>query len=314
MMRSAWKEGLMSMRELRIRRVRRSLLYVPGNSPNLVQNAAIFGPDVVMLDLEDSVPLDQKDAARALVFEALKRLDFSGVEVLVRVNGLDTPFAEADLEAAVRGGADGVRLPKAEDGDVVKRCDELLGELEYEHGREVGGTSMVVSIESARAVMNAYEIASASPRVVAVALGAEDFTADVGAERTRGGEELEYARGAILVAAKAAGVQAIDTIYPDVDDEEGLIEETRLVKRLGFDGKSLISPRQIEAVHRVFAPSESEIAWARRVFEAFEEARGRGLGVVSLDGRMIDRPVVERARRVLALAGEHAAVEVEGGI
>lgn len=283
-------------------KLRRTLLYVPGNKPNLVQSAAVFGPDSIMLDLEDAVLASEKDAARMLVAQALKSVDFAGIEVLVRINGLDSELGFQDLAAIMPSRPDGIRFPKVNTADDIHQMDELLTKYERELGIEEGKTFVIASLESAMAIENAFAIAKASPRMQGIAIGAEDYTADLKTTRSREGTELFYARSAIVTAARAAGIMAIDTVFSDINDEEGLVNETQLVKQLGFDGKSVINPRQIGPVHRVFRPTEKEIEKASAIIGAFEEAKEKGSGVVALNGKMIDRPVVLRAQRVMELA------------
>ncbi|MGE5707443.1 MAG: aldolase/citrate lyase family protein [Bacteroidota bacterium] len=283
-------------------KLRRTLLYVPGNKPNLVQSAAVFGPDSIMLDLEDAVLASEKDAARMLVAQALKSVNFAGIEVLVRINGLDSELGFQDLAAIMPSRPDGIRFPKVNTADDIHQMDELLTKYERELGIEEGKTFVIASLESAMAIENAFAIAKASPRMQGIAIGAEDYTADLKTTRSREGTELFYARSAIVTAARAAGIMAIDTVFSDINDEEGLVTETQLVKQLGFDGKSVINPRQIGPVHRVFRPTEKEIEKASAIIGAFEEAKEKGSGVVALNGKMIDRPVVLRAQRVMELA------------
>lgn len=283
-------------------RLRRTLLYVPGNSPNMVQDCMIYGADTVLLDLEDSVSVNEKDAARYLVKYALQNLDFSYSEVAVRINGMDTPFWHDDLRMIVPAGVDIVRLPKAETSSGIKRLDDAIAEIEKCNGMEYGTVRIMVSIESAKGLINAYDIATASQRMVAIAIGGEDFTADLQVRKTREGKELFVARGELIIAARAAGVDAIDSVFSDVNDEEGFRTETEMAKALGFDGKSVINPRQIPIVHEVFTPSEKEIEEAIRVKKAIKDAEEKHSGVISLDGKMVDKPIVKRAERTLKLA------------
>lgn len=283
-------------------KLRRTLMYVPGNQPSLVQNAAVFGPDSIMLDLEDAVLATEKSAARILVAKALKAVNFMGKEVLVRINGLDSELGYQDLEAIMPSKPDGIRFPKVNTPDDIHKMDALLKEHERKNGIPEGQTFIIASLESTLAIEHAFAIASASPRMQGIAIGAEDYTADLKTTRSREGTELFYARSAIVTAARAAGIMAIDTVFSDINDEEGLIAETKLIKQLGFDGKSVISPRQIGPVNDVFRPTEKEIEKASAILGAFEEAKAKGSGVVALNGKMIDRPVVLRAQRVMEMA------------
>jgi citrate lyase subunit beta / citryl-CoA lyase len=290
-------------------RLRRSLLYVPGNMPSMLQNIPLFNCDGVIIDLEDAVPLSEKDAARILVKRFLGNFTERNKEVLVRINPLDSKWGFDDLKTVLPALPDGVRLPKADTPEIVERLDTLLTEFEEELGVEIGRFGILPSIESARGIINATGIAATSKRVFALAFGAEDYTASMEIERTKGGEELFNARTRVLWAARAAGIQAIDTIFADVNDMEGLARETELVKSLGYTGKSLVNPRQIDVVHEAFAPKQEEIDYALNVIEAIKRARLMGTGVISLGGRMVDAPVVKRAVRVLRTAYAHGLVE-----
>ena len=285
-------------------KLRRSMLYVPGNAPSMLRDAHIYGPDSVMFDLEDAVSPREKDTARHLVFRAIKHFDYNGVERVVRVNGLDTPHGLEDIAAVVAAGVDAVRLPKTDCAQDIIDMARAVESAELRFGRKPGSTLLIAAIETARGILNAREIATASPRLVAIAIGAEDFVTDLHTTRSPEGVELLAARSLLVMAARAAGIMAIDTVFTGVDDEEGFLREVRLAKQLGFDGKSLIHPSQIALTHSVYTPSAQETAKARRVIAAAAEAEAKGSGVVSLDGKMIDKPIVQRAQRVLALAGE----------
>ena len=283
-------------------RLRRSMLFVPGNNPGMMSDAHIYGSDALMFDLEDSVAMREKDAARLLVFHALKTIHYGDCERVVRVNPLDTPYGKADIEAMVAAGAEVIRLPKTEKAQDILDTEAEIEKAEKKFGIPIGRTRMMAAIESAFGIVNAYSIASASNRLVAVAIGAEDYCANLKTSRSKEGSELFFARSAIVVAARAAGIDAIDTVFSDVNDEDQLIRETQAIKQLGFDGKSVINPRQIKPVHRVFTPTADEISKAQHILAASREAEARGSGVVSLNGKMIDRPVVIRAERTLELA------------
>lgn len=293
--------------------LRRTMLYVPGNNAGMIKDVHIYGSDSIMFDLEDSVSMKEKDAARFLVFQALKTIDYGDKEIVVRVNGLDTPFGREDFRAMVHAKPDIIRLPKTEKPEDVVQADLLITELEKEAGIEVGTIKLFAAIESALGILNAYSIAIASKRLVGIAIGAEDFVTDLKTSRSKEGVELLAARSQIVFAARAAKISAIDTIFSNVEDEEGLIRETSLIKQLGFDGKSVINPRQIETVHKIFTPSEAEIKNAIRVLEAIKEAEAKGSGVIALDGKMIDKPIVERAIRVLDLASAARIYNKESG-
>ncbi len=283
-------------------KLRRTMMYVTGNNPANVMDAHLYGPDSIMFDLEDSVSLKEKDSARFLVYNALTTMDYGGTETVVRINGLDTPFGREDLEAMVRAQPDIIRLPKTETAEDVLEVERIIAEIEEKSGIEVGTTKMMAAVESPLGVMNAYEIAKSSKRLIGIAIGAEDFVTNMKTVRSRNGVELMAARSQIVLAARAAGIYALDTVFSDINDEEGFIEETRLIKQLGFDGKSVIHPRQVSLVHNVYAPTQKEIKNALRVLDAIEEAERNGSGVIALDGKMIDVPIVDRAYRVLELA------------
>jgi citrate lyase subunit beta/citryl-CoA lyase len=293
-------------------KLRRTMMYVPGNNPGMIKDAHIYGADSIMFDLEDSVSLNEKDAARFLVYNALKTIDYEGVETVVRINGLDT-FGMEDLEAIVRAQPDVIRLPKTESAQDIIDVENEIARIEKEAGIPVGKTKMMAAVEGALGVLNAREIATASKRLMGIAIGAEDYVTDIKTTRSPEGIELLFGRSQILLAARAAGIYAFDTVYSDVNNEEGFENEVKLIKQLGFDGKSVINPRQIGPVHDIYTPSEKEINKSIRVIKAAEEAKKRGSGVVSLDGKMVDKPIIERAQRALMLA-EAAGVYVnEGG-
>lgn len=291
-------------------KLRRSLLYVPGNMPSMLQNIPLFQCDAVQIDLEDAVPLSEKDAARILVRRFLDNYKVRNKEILVRINGLDTKWALDDLKTVLPARPDGIRLPKADTPEVVEHLDTLLTEYEEELGLRVGHFKILPSIETAEGVLNAPKTARASDRLIGLAFGAEDYTATMEINRTKTGEELFNARMNVLWGAKAAGIQAIDSIFADVNDMEALRKETELIKKLGFTGKCMINPRQIDIIHEVFAPKQEEVDYALEVMDAIKRAREMGTGVISLKGKMIDRPVVVRAARVLNTARAHGMVDI----
>lgn len=293
-------------------KLRRTMMFVPGNNPAMVKDAGIFGADSIMFDLEDAVSLSEKDAARYLVYEALKTVDYGRSELVVRINGLDTPFYRNDIKAMVKAGIDVIRLPKVETADMIRDLEGLVAEAEIEFGREIGTTHLMAAIESARGVVNANEIARSSERMIGIALSAEDYTTDMKTHRYPDGQELLYARNVILHAARAAGIAAFDTVFTDLNDEAGFKRETELIHQLGFDGKSLINPRQIDMVNQVYQPLKKEIIVAQNVIAAIENAKQKGSGVISMNGQMVDRPVVLRAERVMRLAKANNLVDEEG--
>ncbi len=285
-----------------MKQLRRTMLYVPGNNPGMVMDAGIYNSDCIMFDLEDSVSLKEKDSARFLVYEALTTLDYPGKELVVRINSLDTDMGISDLEAMVRTGKVVIRLPKTECAKDVIDCEREIERIERENGIEIGHTRMMAAIESAAGVLNAKEIALSSKRLIGIAIGAEDYVTDLRTSRSADGIELLFGRSMVLLAARTAGIDAIDTVFSDLNDEEGFRREVAFIKQLGFDGKSVINPRQIKPVHEVFTPSQKEIDKALAVMDAIEEANSRGSGVISLNGKMIDKPIVERAQYVLDIA------------
>ena len=280
-------------------KLRRSRLYLPGNEPKFYPNAGLHKPDGVILDLEDSVAPTEKDSAQLIVRNALRAIDFYGSERMVRINQL--PQGLDDLKYIVPHNVHVILIPKVETADQIKKVDAEVERLKKVH-RIKNDIFFMPIIESALGVINVYEIGIASDKTCALAIGLEDYTADIGTQRTNEGKESFYARSALINAAKAAGVQAIDTVFSDVNDMDGLRESVIEAKGLGFEGKGCIHPRQIQIVHQAFAPSESEIAKAQKIVTAFEEAKAKGLGVVSIGSKMIDAPVVKRAVNTLEKA------------
>jgi citrate lyase subunit beta/citryl-CoA lyase len=285
-----------------VKRLRRTMLYVPGNNPAMIRDAHIFGSDSIMFDLEDSVALTEKDSARFLVYNALTTIDYGDTEKVVRVNPLNTPFGHEDFEAMVRAKPDVIRLPKTERADDVIEAEQLIEKIEEASGIQKGDIKLMAAIESALGIINAYDIAVSSKRLVGIALGAEDLVTDLKTKRYDDGLELLFARSQLLFAARGTGIAALDTVYSNVNNEEGFRKEVELIKKLGFDGKSVINPRQIEPVHQIFTPTQKEIDYSIRVIQAIEEAHAKKSGVISLDGKMIDKPIADRAKRVLDLA------------
>jgi citrate lyase subunit beta / citryl-CoA lyase len=282
-------------------KLRRSMLFLPGANAAMLSTAFVYKADSIMFDLEDAVSLREKDAARLLVYHALQNPAYADIETVVRINPLNTPFGLLDLEAAVRAGVDIVRLPKTDTPDDVRELETQVERIERECGREVGSTKLMAAIESASGVINALAIATASKRMVGIALAGFDYVMDMQTERGDG-TELFYARCAVLHAARMAGIDAFDVVYSDVNNEEGFLKEVDLIRRLGFNGKSLINPRQIELLHNAYAPTEEDVDYAQRVIAAAEKAEREGLGVIALNGKMIDAPIVNHARRVLQKA------------
>lgn len=276
-------------------------MFVPGNNPAMMSDAFIYSPDSIMLDLEDSVTMAEKDAARLLVHNALKTIDYGNTEMVVRVNPLNTPYGKKDVEAVVKAGVDVIRMPKTETAEEVVELEKEIERVEKEIGC-LGRTQIMAAIESTKGIINAYAIATASKRMMGIALGAEDYCANLKTQRTPSGDELLLARETIVVAARAAGIYALDTVYSNLNDMETFRKEVELIKRLGFDGKSIINPRQIEIINEVFTPTEKEIEKAKTIVAAIKEAAAKGSGVIAVNGKMVDKPVVTRAEHTIELA------------
>lgn len=280
-------------------RFRRSRLYLPGNNPKIMINAGLHQPDGIILDLEDSVASEKKDEARLLVRNALRSVDFYGAERMVRINQL--PRGLDDLDAVIPHWVNLILLPKAESAEDVATVDERIQSLRKAHHLEYDVWLMPI-IESAKGVINAYSIATASPSVAALAIGLEDYTADLGTQRSDSGRESFFARSQVVNAARAAGIQPIDSVFSDVSNMEALAANVAESKAMGFDGMGCIHPRQIPVIHNGYAPADTEIDKAKNIVLAFDEAATLGLGVVSIGSKMIDPPVVKRALHTIDLA------------
>ncbi len=280
-------------------RYRRSRLYLPGNSPKLMLNAGIHQPDGIILDLEDAVAPAKKDEARLLIRNALRQIDFYGAERMVRINQI--PRGLDDLTYLAPHNVNLILIPKCETAEQVNQVDEKIAQIAAQHSVTQPIYLMPI-IESALGVVNAYQIAATSKNVVALAIGLEDYTADLGASRTKEGHESFYARSRLVNAARAAGIQAIDSVFSDVSDMEALRDVVLESKALGFDGMGCIHPRQIKVIHEFYAPSTQEVEKAQKIVRAFDQATEKGLGVVSVGSKMIDPPVVKRAQRTIDLA------------
>ncbi|MEL7633476.1 MULTISPECIES: aldolase/citrate lyase family protein [Sporomusa] len=278
--------------------LRRTMLFMPGNNPGMLQNGGVFGADALILDLEDAVAPQEKDAARLLVAQALQTVDYAASEKVVRINPLDT-FAAEDIKAIVPCRPDALLVPKVEKPEDIIEVVRMAAAAEQPGQPPV---KLIALLETPAGIAEAYRIAKADARVVALAFGAEDYTAALGAKRTKEGTEIFSARSIVVNSAAAAGIQSIDTPFTDVNDREGLIEDTELAKQLGFKGKLAINPRQIDDIHKVFNPTEKDIDWAQRVIKSIRKAEAEGSGVASLDGKMVDAPIVARAERILYLA------------
>ena len=283
-------------------RLRRTMMFMNAQKPGLIKDAYIYGVDSIMLDLEDAVAENQKDAARFSLYHALKTIDYGDTEVIVRINGLDTPHWQEDIRVCVAGGADGIRIAKCESAQDVKTVEEHVLAAEKEFGVEEGRTLLMAALESPKGILNAYEICAASPRMFGVAISGGDFRKCMQTKFHPDGMDMLTARGMMLIAARAAGVQCFDTVFTDLDDNEGFEAEVRQNKEMGFDGKSLINPKQIRLVHEVFAPTEKEVAQAEAMVSAFREAQAKGIGVFTVNGKMVDVAFIPGAERTLKLA------------
>ena len=282
--------------------MRRSMLFLPGNTPNIIVNGEILGADAVILDLADAVAPAETDSARILVRNALGSRGFGKCEVIVRINAIDTAYWQKDLEAIIPVRPSLIMPPKTACADDVLAVDAYITRLEEKLGLEHGAVGLIPLIETALGVENAFQIASASPRVKAIFLGGEDLTADLRCKRTKEGQEIFYARSRMVVAARAAGVEVYDTPFTDVNDDEGIYTDAQLAKSLGFTGKASISPRHVKAINEVFSPSMKDIDYAYEVMEAIRIGKEQGKGAVSLRGKMIDAPIVARAQQTIDAA------------
>ena len=291
--------------------MRRSMLFLPGNNPNMLINGNCLGSDAVIFDLEDAVSPAEKDAARILVRNTMRYMDFRGCEIIVRINAIDTPYWQKDIDEILPYKPGLILLPKTGTAQDVLAADAYITEAEKRLGFEENTVGLMPLIETALGVENAFIIASATKRVKALFLGAEDLTADLQCKRTKEGREIEYARTRLVVAARAAGVDVYDTPFTDVNDDEGIVKDAELAKALGFTGKASISPRHVEVINSVFSPTQQEVDYAYEVMEAITLAKSQGKGAIALRGKMIDAPIVARAERTIAMA---QALGMERGV
>ncbi|MBE6934054.1 MAG: CoA ester lyase [Ruminococcaceae bacterium] len=282
--------------------MRRSLLFLPGNNPNMLMNGSCLGADAIIFDLEDAVSPAEKDAARILVRNTMTYLNFGSYQRIVRINATDTAFWKLDLDFVMPQKPDMILLPKTSTPKDVLLADAYMTKLEERLGFDTNTVALMPLIETALGVENAFAIATATPRVQALFLGAEDLTADLQCTRTKEGKEIAYARSRLVMAARAAGIDVYDTPFTDVNDEEGLVTDAVYAKELGFSGKSAISPRHVEQINHIFSPSPEEIAYAYEVLTAIEDAVKQGKGAIALRGKMIDAPIVSRAKQTVAMA------------
>ncbi|WP_111707056.1 HpcH/HpaI aldolase/citrate lyase family protein [Lutibacter citreus] len=285
-----------------MKKKRRTMLYIPGNNPAMLQQGGIYGADSLLLDLEDAVALNQKDAARILVRNMIKSIDYYNAEICVRVNHIDTPFGLEDLEEIVPLQPDAIRFPKTESVEELTNLIKIIESIEDKHGLPHNKMTLHLMIETALGVQNVFDIAKFSKRVDAITIGGQDLTADMNIKSTKDGSGIDFARKMIVMAAKANKIDVIDTVFVDVNDEEGLRLETEYAKQIGFTGKAVINPRQIDIIHEIYMPTDPEIRKAYRIIKEFKKNKKLGIGVFAIDGKMIDAPIVTRATHVLELA------------
>jgi len=284
--------------------ISRSMLFLPGNTPNMLINGSRLGSDALIFDLEDAVSPAEKDSARVLVRNTLRYMDLGSCEIIVRINSIDTDYWKKDIDAILPYSPALILLPKVNCAQDALIADEYMTEVEQKLGLEAGKVKLMPLIETALGVENAFSIATATKRVAALFLGAEDLTADLRCKRTKGGAEINYARTRLVMAARAANIDVYDTPFTDVNDDEGIRVDAEYAKALGFTGKASISPRHVDVINEVFSPSERDIAYAYEVMEAIRIAKEQGRGVISLHNKMIDAPIVARAQQTIAMAEE----------
>ena len=293
------------------KRLRRTMMFLNAQKPGLIKDPYIYKPDSIMLDLEDAVAEKEKDSARFSLFHALKEINYRGIECIVRINGLDSDLWEEDIRCAVAGGADGIRIPKTETAEDVKKVEKAVEEAEKEFGVEPGKVLIMAALESAKGVLNALDICKASDRLFGIALSGGDYTKDLQTHITGTGVELMGARQHMIIADRAAGVQCFDTVYTDLDDMEGFIKDVETIHLMGFDGKSIINPRQIAPVHKIYTPSQKEIIFAQKVVKEIDEKKALGIGVFTVDGKMIDIAFYDGAKRTIELAKASGVLKEE---
>ena len=278
------------------------MMFLNAQKPGLIKDPYIYKQDSIMLDLEDAVAENQKDAARYSLYHALQEIDYRGVERVVRINGLDTPHWKEDIRVCVAGGADTIRIAKTETAQDVHTVEEHVLAAEREFGRPEGSTLLMAALESCKGVLNALEVCKSSDRLIGIALSGGDYTKDLQTVITGTGVELQGARQQMIIAARAAGVQCWDTVFTNLDAMDVFEEEVKMIKMMGFDGKSLVNPRQIDVVHKIFTPTQKEIIFAEKVVKEIDEKKAQGIGVFTVDGKMIDIAFYDGAKRTIALA------------
>ena len=284
------------------KRLRRSMMFLNAQKPSLIKDPYIYKADSIMLDLEDAVAENQKDAARFSLFHALKEIDYRGCERVVRINGLDTDLWKEDIRVSVAGGCDAIRIPKTETAEMVKAVEAEVIKAEKEFERPEGSTLIMAALESARGVLNALEVCESSERMMGIALSGGDYTKDLQTKITGTGVELMGARQLMIIAARAAGVQCFDTVFTNLNDMDAFRAEVEMIHLMGFDGKSIINPRQISIVHEIFTPSQKDIIFAEKVVREIDSKKALGIGVFTVDGKMIDIAFYDGAKRTIELA------------
>ena len=284
------------------KRLRRSMMFLNCQKPSLIKDPYVYAPDSIMLDLEDAVAENQKDAARFSLFHALKEIDYRGAERVVRINGLDTDLWKEDVRVSVAGGCDCIRIPKTETAEMVKAVEAEVIKAEKEFERPEGSTLIMAALESARGVLNALEVCESSERMMGIALSGGDYTKDLQTKITGTGVELMGARQLMIIAARAAGVQCFDTVFTNLNDMEAFRREVEIIHMMGFDGKSIINPRQISIVHEIFTPTQKDIIFAEKVVREIDSKKALGIGVFTVDGKMIDIAFYDGAKRTIELA------------
>lgn len=284
------------------KRLRRTMMFLNVQKPSLIIDPYIYKADSLILDLEDAVAENQKDVARFSLYHSLKKIDYRGCETVVRINGLDTTYWKEDIRAAVAGGCEAIRIPKTEKPQDVKIVEDEISKAEEEFGRSQGSVLIMAALESARGVMKALDICDSSERLFGVALSGGDYTKDLQTTITGTGIELMGARQQIVIAARAAGVQCFDTVYTDLDNMEGFYQDVLNIKLMGFDGKSIVNPRQIDIVHKIFTPTQKDIIFSEKVVKEIDSKKEQGIGVFTVDGKMIDIAFYDGAKRIINLA------------
>lgn len=285
-----------------LKRLRRTMMFLNCQKPSLIKDPYVYDPDSIILDLEDAVAENQKDAARYSLYHALREIDYRGVERVVRINGLETPHWREDIRVCVAGGADAIRISKTESAEDVKTVERCIEEDEKEFGVPAGRILIMAALESAKGVLNALEICQSSDRLFGIALSGGDYTKDLQTTITGTGVELAGARQHIIIAARAAGKQCFDTVFTNLDDMDGFVKDVEMIKSMGFDGKSIVNPRQIQPVHEIFTPTQKQIIFAEKVVREIDEKKALGIGVFTVDGKMIDIAFYDGAKRTIALA------------